>query len=84
MKRNLLFAAFVAVLALTSGCCTSKPVAWQYRVVQGSTTNHELERQLNAAGKEGFVIDSAVPMPLPPSQPTALPETMVILKRPER
>ena len=85
MKHALLIGFGAVALAFTSGCCTqSRRAVWEYRVVQGSAVNRGLEQQLNVAGKEGFVIDSAVAMPLPPSQPTAIPEAMVILKRPGR
>jgi len=83
MKSLVLMAITALTFILTTGCCCThrKPVAWEYRVVQGVTHQPDLEEKLNQAGKEGFVIESMTVMPVQPNQ---YPSTMVILKRPKR
>jgi hypothetical protein len=81
MKLLVLSVAAAAAFIFTTGCCTSrKPVAWEYRVIQGVTHQPVLEDKLNQAGREGFVIESSTVMPVEPGR---LPVTMVILKRPK-
>ena len=81
MKLLVLSITTVAAFIFTTGCCTNrKPVAWEYRVVQGMTQQPDLQEKLNQAGREGFTIESSTIMPVEPSR---VPETMVIMKRPK-
>ncbi len=79
MRSHML--ATVTALSLLTGCCSyHRTTAWEYRVVHASRAA-DFEQKLNQAGREGFRVDSSMPMPLPQ---TEIPETMVIMKRPVR
>jgi len=74
-----------ALLAL-AGCATAPQIttAWEYRIVEGWTQQAELaelEKELNEAGRKGYVIVSSTTMP---ADPNTYPKTIVILKRPIR
>ena len=82
-KTKLLQAAIAGALLALSGCATSPhpPGAWEYRVVEGWTRQPEraeFEKQLNEAGKEGYVIVSSTTLP---GDANSAPKTTVILKR---
>ncbi len=78
--KSLTLITLTALLLLTGCCTTHRSTAWEYRVVHASRAA-DLEQKLNQVGKEGFVIESSMPMPLPQAE---IPETTVILKRPVR
>ena len=81
MKLLVLSVATAMAGILMTGCSTtSKPVAWEYRVVQGATRQPDLQEKLNQAGREGFTIESSTLMPVEAGR---LPETIVIMKRPK-
>jgi len=82
-KLTLLQAMICGALLAFTGCATSPhTTAWEYRIVEGWTRQPEraeLEKQLNEAGKAGFVIVSTATLP---AEPNSYPKTVVILKRP--
>jgi len=67
-KPKLLQAAIAGALLALSGCAISRHTtkAWEYRVVEGWTRQPEraeFEKQLNEAGREGYVIVSSTTLP---------------------
>ena len=87
MKTNLVLSlVLVAASSCLVGCATSPraATACEYRLVQGITDPGGLpnfEKQLNAAGKEGFTIHSTT---LIPKQEGQRQQALVILERPAR
>jgi hypothetical protein len=82
-KPKLLQAAIAGALIALSGCATSphSTGVWEYRVVEGWTRQPEraeFEKQLNEAGREGYVIVSSTTLP---GDASNAPKTTVILKR---
>jgi hypothetical protein len=80
-KPKILQAAIAGVLLALSGCATSphSTGAWEYRVVEGWTSQREnFEKQLNNAGREGYVVVSSSTKP---GVGDLAPSTVVILKR---
>jgi hypothetical protein len=82
-KLKLLHATVAGALVALAGCasCPQRTTAWEYRVVEGWTRQPdraELEKQLNEAGKEGYVIVSSTTLP---GDPNSAPKTIIILKR---
>jgi hypothetical protein len=82
-KPNLLQAIITGALLAVAGCATpSHPTAaWEYRVVEGWTREPqraEFEKQLNEAGREGYVIVSSTTLP---GDANNASKTTVILKR---
>jgi hypothetical protein len=83
----------VATALLLTGCCTMQPSpsrevesrAWDYRVVEAYHNpldkESSLQRQLNDAGGEGFVIVSTTTLP---GDANRQAKTIVILKRPKK
>jgi len=74
-------AAIIGALLLLSGCATSRHStgAWEYRVIQGWTSQRaEFEKQLNDAGREGYVVVSSSGVP---AHGDTGASTVVILKR---
>jgi hypothetical protein len=82
-KPKLLQVAIAGALLALSGCATSphSTAAWEYRVIEGWTRQPEraeLEKQLNEAGREGYVIASSATLP---GDANSAPKTTVIMKR---
>ncbi len=92
MKTQLKVVHAVAAVAL-AGCCAPShhsSRAWEYRVVQGWSAGGAqaeedraaLERQLNEAGGQGYVVVSSAVVPGDAAGNKA--KTIVILKRPKQ
>lgn len=82
-KPRLLQASIAAALFAFAGCATPHHTtkAWEYRVVEGWTRQPEraeFEKQLNEAGRDGYVIVSATTLP---GDASNAPKTTVVLKR---
>ena len=87
MKTNLVLSLLVATASFClMGCATSAHATrpCEYRLVKGVTDSGGLpdfEKQLNAAGKEGFTIHSTT---LIPKQEGQRQQALVILERAAR
>lgn len=85
LMKSLVVGLMAAVLILITGCAThSKPVAREYRVIQGVTDASgagTLEDKLNSAAREGYTIHSTTLLPREENQ---RPQAVVILERPAR
>jgi hypothetical protein len=83
-KSKLLQVTFAGALMALVGCTSAHhhtATGWEYRVLEGWTRQPEraeLEKQLNEAGREGYVIVSSTTLP---GDANSAPKTTIILKR---